>query len=464
MSYLRKTKHFLRVLWTTDGDASTPEGRSADRYRRAAWTSLFTASGRGTSILTGLISVPLTIKYLGTERYGLWMTATAAITVLQFADFGVGFGLLNKVAEASARDEKARIRALISSCIAVLGLAGILIIVSFSLTSSFVSWAALLNAKTPIAVSEAAPTIMALALILAFNMAVSVVVHTNVALQEGYRNGAWQIVGSITGLLGLIVAIQLKAGLPVLITCYLLGPLLASVANGIHLFYDRHPWTRPALSAVQWSLVREMASLGFWFFLFQVQLSFNAAVPNVVTSRVLGLDKVAVFSITWRLASVAVFLQSVMVRSLWPAYAEARVRGDWAWVRSAVSRSLALSTIVGVTGGLVLVQWGAPIISAWAGADVVPPQGVLWGLAVWVVSSSIYGPLTTFLNGMGMIKVQVLFGIVFSCVLVILCSLLTKPFGLVGLSWAYGAAYTVPSVVVAGLITQRTLSATQRRE
>ena len=44
---------------------------------------------------TLLVTVRLTLKYLGNERFGLWMTISSVLAMAAFADFGVGIGVLN---------------------------------------------------------------------------------------------------------------------------------------------------------------------------------------------------------------------------------------------------------------------------------------------------------------------------------------------------------------------------------
>jgi hypothetical protein len=39
-----------------------------------------------------LISIPLTLNYLGVERFGVWMTLTSFTTLAAFMDFGLGKG------------------------------------------------------------------------------------------------------------------------------------------------------------------------------------------------------------------------------------------------------------------------------------------------------------------------------------------------------------------------------------
>ena len=86
-------------------DTSTAEGRSKERYRRAALTVVASGAARGVGILTTLISIPLTVRYLGTERYGLWVTITSVIALLTFADLGLGNGVLNAISEAHGGDD-----------------------------------------------------------------------------------------------------------------------------------------------------------------------------------------------------------------------------------------------------------------------------------------------------------------------------------------------------------------------
>lgn len=110
-----KTRQLAFVARLKPFDVSTPEGRSKERYRRAGLTTLTSIAARGISLLTVLISVPLTIGYLGAERYGLWMTISSVIAMIGFLDFGLGNGLLNAVSEANGRDDREAAHRYVSS-------------------------------------------------------------------------------------------------------------------------------------------------------------------------------------------------------------------------------------------------------------------------------------------------------------------------------------------------------------
>ena len=59
---------------------------------------------RGVSILVSLLIVPMTLNYVSSEVYGIWLTLSSVMLWLNFFDVGFTLGLKNKLAEAIALD------------------------------------------------------------------------------------------------------------------------------------------------------------------------------------------------------------------------------------------------------------------------------------------------------------------------------------------------------------------------
>jgi len=55
--------------------SGSAEERAHQRHRRVAWTSLAAFGSKVASVATILVTAPLAIRYLGMERYGMWMTS-----------------------------------------------------------------------------------------------------------------------------------------------------------------------------------------------------------------------------------------------------------------------------------------------------------------------------------------------------------------------------------------------------
>lgn len=59
------------------------------------------------NLLSMLLIVPITIDYVDSEKYGIWLTISSIIGWITFFDLGFGHGFRNKFAEAKAnRDYK----------------------------------------------------------------------------------------------------------------------------------------------------------------------------------------------------------------------------------------------------------------------------------------------------------------------------------------------------------------------
>src|SRR5215471_17509807 len=92
----------LRALLTR---SSADPGR--ERYRRAGLTASTSYIAKALTVLMGFVSVPLTIGYLGAERYGVWLTISSLLMWVALTDFGLtGNALVNVLSEAIGRDDR----------------------------------------------------------------------------------------------------------------------------------------------------------------------------------------------------------------------------------------------------------------------------------------------------------------------------------------------------------------------
>ncbi|MGH7943756.1 MAG: hypothetical protein ACREF9_01900, partial [Opitutaceae bacterium] len=65
-------------------------------------------AARAIGISCQLVQVPIAMQALGAEAFGLWMTLTGIGAMITFADFGVGQGAQNKLAEAFSAGQSVR--------------------------------------------------------------------------------------------------------------------------------------------------------------------------------------------------------------------------------------------------------------------------------------------------------------------------------------------------------------------
>lgn len=412
-------------------DVSTVEGRSNERFRRAILTSLVSVLFYVINVMTVLISVPLTLNYLGAERYGLWMIISSLITILGFADMGMGNGLLNAIADANGRDDRNTAKACVSSIFyALVGMASLFGIIWIVLYP-YVSWGEVLNVVTPKATVEAGPAISVLVWCALVGLPLGLVQKIYDGYQEGYINGLWRVGGSLLGLGSLLFAIHLQADLPWLVFSMAGTPVLIQFFSGIVLF-NRRPWLRPRRRMFQRDVFIRVLRSGWLFFILQFAAVLGFQSDNLVIAHFLGASQVSQYAVPMKLFMFVPSLINFFLIPLWPAYGEAIVRKDISWVLATFKRSLFISFSVSLVLSIFLVVFGRAIIGLWVGPEIHPDLVFLVGLGLWVVLLGIAGPLSVFLNGANKIGFQSVSAIVMVICNIVLSIFLVQKIGVPG--------------------------------
>jgi O-antigen/teichoic acid export membrane protein len=443
-------------------DRATDEGRAKARHHRILLTTLAAAIAKIVAVGTSIVSVPLTLHYLGVERFGLWMTISSLIAILNFADLGIGNGLLNAIAEASGKDDDEAIRRHISSAFAVLGVVAVLILVVFYAAYPFIPWAALFNVQSTIAERESGLAVAVFTLCFALSIPASVVQKAQLGLQMGFTNHLWLIVGNLLGLAGVLIAIRLEVGLPWLVGAMAGAPLFATCMMTI-FFIRTKPQFRPRLKLVNIGSIRIISQIGLLFFVLQVSASVMSSVDNVLISNILGAEAVTQNSVSERIFSVIPMFLGTILAPLWPAYGEAISHGDGNWVRRVLRKSLITTLVVSSGTAAAILYFAHDILAIWIGPGVSPPIFLLIGLAVWKVAEACGAALSMFLNGANVVRIQVILSVLFIALAIPLKILMLREIGIAGAVWATVASYVAIVVLPYLFLVPKILAEATRR-
>jgi O-antigen/teichoic acid export membrane protein len=462
-----KTATVGRLL--TSFDTSTARGRAGERYRRIALTALSSGGARATSFLTMLVSVPLIVNHFGVERYALWATITSTVALLAFADFGIGNGLVNTISESNGKDDREGAIAYVSTGFFVLltvALFGALLLWIFY---PVVPWHRIFNLNSPVAIREAGPAAAIYIVCFLAQLPLGVVQRIQLGYQEGFFTQMWIAAGNLLGLASMFVIIHVHAGLPWLVFAVAGAPVLAGVVNAVIVFRVQRPWLRPRFDRISRKATSRIIHLGFLFLIIQIAGAIGYQTDNLIIAQVLGAASVAQYAIPFRLFSITPAFISLAMAPLWPAYAEAASRGDMAWIKATLKRSMFLGLGLAVPANLLLIVLARSIIRLWVGTQIIPTFLLLGGLAGWAVFCAINGSLAVFLNGIGLIRFQALCAVLMAISNIVLSIYLTQHIGIAGVIYGSIASQVlcifIPYAIflprLAGLMTrsQRLLSA-----
>lgn len=440
------------LIKLTPFDKSTESGISNERYRRIILTGDTAFVSKIVHLFITLIIIPLTVNYLGAERYGMWMTVTSILGFMVFADLGLGNGLLNAISRANGRDSDEEAQFAVSSTfILLLGIACLLGII-FYFIYPFIPWQYIFNVKSNIAISESGPTVLVVVFFFLINLPVGIIQRIQHGYQEGYITILWLILGSVLSLLAIVFCVNVGAGLPWLVFSSLIGPLIATLLNGIILFSFSRRYLRPSFKYINFSVGGRLIKTGLVFVLLQSLSMMVHSSDNIIIAQILGSSYVAQFAVTQRLFMFTL-MTSILMRPLWPAFGESIARGDFKWSMKILKKGLIISIFSGMILALPLLFFGKQIIEYWIGEDYVPTYFMLLGFYMFIVLSGYTGVITTFLNSGPLLRKQIGFMSIASIIAVLTKIILVKFIGIDGAIWStvlvFGIFYVRPSYKLA---------------
>ena len=428
-----------RPLENVDG----AEARGRERYRRAGLSAATALGGRGLTTILSLVTVPLTLNYLGPERYGVWLTISSVIALLSFTDLGIGNGLLNAVTHSMARGEVTEARRQISSALVLLIVVAVALTATAAAFYPIIPWADVLAVPGREAASEAGLALATWVACFVIGMPLGIAAQVRLARQEGYIVHLAAAAGNVAAVGALLVGIATRQGLPFLVVAMAGPPLIASAINGIVLFRRDAPQLGPSRSLADRLTGFGLLRAGFLFFVLQISIAVAFTSDTLVVAQILGSTAVAEYGVTSRLFMIPAAIAAMILAPLWPAYGEAIARGDMRWTRATLVRSVRGGLLTTVPAAVILVLLGLPIIAFWVGPSVTPPFPLLLGFAIWVVLSTLGSSVAMLLNGAHEIRIQAAAAAVMAVVNLALSIWLTSRIGVAGVIWGTVIAYSV---------------------
>lgn len=437
-----------KIFQLKSHDITSNSGKSLERYRRILLTGGSTLIVKIFSASINLITVPLTVHYLGAERYGLWMAISSILSLISFADLGLGNGLLNAVSEANGRNDVIKAKKSVSSTFFMLFFLSILLFIFFIFSFKYINWSTIFNAKSLIAKEESGPTMFVLIILFLINMPLGIIQRIQDGYQEGYKYQIWLIIGSFLSLSLLFACIYYRLGLPWLVFSFSFGQLFATICNGIILFYKARPYLFPKFIYFDMKIGMSLMNSGLIFFVLGLFTLLGNSSDDIIIAHTINAKSVAEYEIVKKMFIFSMFTQFI-IQPMWPAFGEALESGDYVWAKKTLFKGLKLTIILNAIISLPLLIFGKQIIQLWVGKDFVPQWTLLIGFYMFILLANYGGVMSTFLNSKQLIKKQLLMVTLASLSSVGLKFLLTLKIGVSGAVWAtvigYSLFYIIPS-------------------
>jgi len=427
------------------------------RAARISHGALSALASRGVGVLVTLVTVPLTIGYLGAERYGVWVTLSTVLTWLQLADLGLVQGLTNVLADANARGDRPRAQRFVATAFWTLAVVAAIMVIAFAVGRRHVQWGALLGA--PAAGDEVSAAVGIAVILFAVAFPLGLAERVYISCQEGAIGNGWSIGASVATLGAVVVVTQTRAGLPALVAAVAGARLAVQAVSTAWLFAVHRRDLAPGLAHVDWRALRLLFRDGGQLLAVQLAALLIFGTDNYIIARTLGAAAVTPYSVAWNLFGLAQLPALLTFQYVWAALGDALARGELAWATAAFRKHLLRSVSLAAALAAPLAVIGRWIIAWWAGPLAVPPGPVMAWLAVWSVVLAYMSALSCLLNATGHFRGQTVYGLATAVLNVVLSIAWARRFGLSGVIAATVVSYAIvalaPATVETGWVLRK---------
>jgi O-antigen/teichoic acid export membrane protein len=395
------------------------------------------------SVIVSFLSVPLTIGYLGAERYGVWITLGSLLAWLQITDFGLGNGLRNAVTTAAGQEKPELVRTHLSNGLLLLSAVASAVGITVAVAWPFIDWNGLFGVTSQAARAEVGSAVGAALAIFLIQFPLSVTSKVYMAYQEGRIGNYWGGAGNLLSLLALLVVTHTQGGLVWLVIAVSGASMMVNIVNTAWLFLVHKPFLRPRFSSIDFTCMRSLSEMGGQFFLIQIMALVTFSTDNFIISHFLGARNVPEYTLTYNLFNYSLLPQTILFAYLWTAYNEAIARRDIVWVRRTFDLNLFVGLGFSVAAAVVLGVIAKPFIGWWAGKNVVPSSSLVLWMAAWSIINGFTNPIACLLAAASHLRYQIIYSAVSSVANIALSLYLVQRWGSVGVIAATVMSYMV---------------------
>lgn len=398
--------------------------------------------------------VPMTIDYLNTEQYGIWITLLSMLSWVTFTDIGLGNGLRNKLTEALSLKDFKSAREYISTAYSALSVIVLFVYVALLIVVPQLNWQGVFNTAT-LDNSKLIQLIIVVSTFFLSNFILSLYNQLYYANQQASVTGIGQFLLNSISIINILILKKVSHGSIIFLSVsYGISILFPSVTLTL-LFFRKHKELSPKLKYVKADKIKDILSLGVKFFIVQIAALVFLTTSNIMITQVSGPEAVTEYNVAYKLFSFITIAHTIIVTPLWSAYTEAYLKNDIAWIKK-ILRYLNLLLVPTAVMLLVLTTASQLLFKVWIGNKVFVPTSLVIAMAFYtfiVIWNNIYA---YFLNGVNKIDVQMYISI-FVCIINIpICIFLSRTMKMGTQGMVLGQIITsIPFAIVGPLQTYK---------
>ncbi|MFC4269732.1 lipopolysaccharide biosynthesis protein [Polaribacter marinivivus] len=380
------------------------------------------------AIVSNFLLVPLTLDYLGSSNYGVWLVITSFIGWFTFFDAGLGHGLRNRFTEAKAKGDISLARAYISSAYFTLGLICLVLITLFFSINFFIDWTQVFNTS-----KDLQDKISFLMLIVFSFFTIQLVFKLITTIYTADQKPSISVIVNFLTQITSLVAVFLllkysKSSLVLFGLIFSFIPVVIFLIFNLLAFKGIYKDYRPTIKLWKKNYVKDIFGLGINFFIIQIAAVILYTTDNLIITHLFSPKDVVPYNLAFKYFSILSMSFSIIVTPYWSAITDAYTKEDYSWIKKSIRSLMKISLGFSIIC-VIMVIIADQFYVIWVGKEIVIPFKLTLFMALFVMLSLYIQPFTFFINGIGKIRVQLIIGVLMAIINIPLSIILVKYYG-----------------------------------
>lgn len=383
------------------------------------------------SIIISLLLVPITIGFVNTVQYGVWLTLSSVIGWFTFFDLGLTHGFRNKFAEAKANNNDDLARTYVSTTYFTLIVIFVIVGTILLLVNSFVNWALILNISDSYT-KELSNVFVVIIVFFCMQMVLKTMNALLSADQKPALASFIDMVGQIGVLLIIIVLVNVTVG-SLLWLAYVISaiPVIVLIFFSIYFYNNRYKKYAPSFKYIKLTKCKDIMCIGGKFFIIQISWLLIFQSVNIILLHIQGPESVSIYNVVYKYFNSIIMVFSIFTTPFWSAFTEAYVKKEYEWMRNSYQKLNYLSLLFSLL--VIVATLVSPIIfDLWLGEKMKIPYVYSMAMGVYVIIMIRSNLYITLIAGMGKVLIQTIVDVFFALFSIPLLIFSCKIYGIVG--------------------------------
>ena len=357
------------------------------------------------SIVANFMLVPLTLKFLNKEDYGVWLILSSFVAWFSFFDIGLGNGLRNKFAEAKALNDIDSAKGYVSTAYFTIAAICFVLFGISLIASYFMDWAQVFNASDTLKnqLNYLMPFVFG-----SFSILLTVKLITSIytADQNHSMQGKITFATALFSLISVWLLTKLTtSSLLIFGIVFSTIPVLILFALNLYAFSNKYAIYLPSLKYCKKVYFKSIFGLGINFFIIQIAVIVMFSTDNFIITQLFNPEAVVPYTLSYKYMSISSMIFVILLTPYWSSITEAYAKKEYDWIKKSM-RNLSKFTLLMIVVILFLIILSPWAYRLWFGNQVTIPMILTICMGFFFVVTLSYAPFNFFLNGVGKIKLH----------------------------------------------------------